>query len=230
MKNHQDSGNYWNFKWFGIAIAALLVTACAAGNPPNAAGHFKWQKPEVDVSLVAQVIPFADGYSSLDSQAAETLDAFLLRQIKSGQQPILRIYALSPLGADESMINEDILARQQAVVAEYAAARGFQSDLLPPRAALTDEANGIVVEAVRYVVIPPSCPDWSGSSKNDANNAPDSNFGCATARNLSLMVAHPRDLVHGRTLEPAPAIRFHKSLESYRQGDTQQVEEMGLEP
>ncbi len=219
-------------KGFGIAMMALVISACSAGEPPNAAGHFKWQEPEVDVSLVSQVIPFLDGYSSLDAQAAETLDAFLRRQIKTGQHPVLRIYGLSPLSGDESgddsMINDDLLAQQQAVVAEYAAIRGFQSDLLPPRAARSDEANGIVVEAVRYVAIPPSCPDWSGSSNSGINNAPSSNFGCATARNLSLMVAHPRDLIQGRTLEPAQAVRFHKSLESYRQGETQQVEEVGL--
>ncbi len=211
------------FKATGVSFLSLLMVACSVQEPPSAAGHFKWHEPEVEFSLITEMIPFSEGYHSLDSQAIETLEAFLQRQIKSGQRPILRIYAVSPLATDENIVDDDFLAQRQAVVAEYAAARGFQSDLLPPRAAVSDGKHGIMVEAVRYVAIPPSCPDWSGSSRQSVNNAPGSNFGCATARNLSLMVAHPRDLIHGRTLGPAQAERFRKSLESYRKGETSPV-------
>jgi type IV pilus biogenesis protein CpaD/CtpE len=38
---------------------------------------------------------------------------------------------------------------------------------------------------------------------SDFTNAPSSNFGCATAVNLGLMVASPGDLAAGRSLEPA---------------------------
>ena len=53
----------------------------------------------------------------------------------------------------------------------------------------------------RHIVTPPACPDWTSQPQADWTNRPPSQFGCATAANLGLMVADPGDLVQGR---PAP--------------------------
>ena len=55
----------------------------------------------------------------------------------------------------------------------------------------------------RYAVTLPPCPNWSMPRANDFTNAPPSNFGCANAVNLGLMVASPGDLAQGRTLAAA---------------------------
>ena len=69
--------------------------------------------------------------------------------------------------------------------------------------------NHVLVLVDRYVVTPPPCPNWTKNPISDHDNEPASNFGCATATDLALMIDDPRDLETGRTLDPAtgePAI------------------------
>jgi pilus assembly protein CpaD len=54
------------------------------------------------------------------------------------------------------------------------------------------------------VTLPP-CPNWSQYPASDFTNARTSNFGCAIANNLGMMVASPADLVSGRDLAHADA-------------------------
>jgi pilus assembly protein CpaD len=61
-------------------------------------------------------------------------------------------------------------------------------------------ANHAIVSVGRYAVTLPTCPNWSQSQSYDFTNAFTSNYGCATATNLGLMVASPADLVSGRPL------------------------------
>lgn len=60
-----------------------------------------------------------------------------------------------------------------------------------------------IVTIGRYMVTLPPCPNWSQYPASDFTNARTSNFGCATANNLGLMVASPADLVGGRELANA---------------------------
>lgn len=60
--------------------------------------------------------------------------------------------------------------------------------------------SGIHVTIERYVVIPPSCADFSNPNEW-SQSYKSSNFGCSDESALGMMVANPRDLVRGRTLE-----------------------------
>jgi pilus assembly protein CpaD len=66
-------------------------------------------------------------------------------------------------------------------------------------------ANHAILGIGRYTVTLPPCPNWSESPNAEYTNAPSSNWGCAAAVNLGLMVADPADLVSGRPLAPADA-------------------------
>src|SRR5216683_7366447 len=59
-------------------------------------------------------------------------------------------------------------------------------------------ANRAIVSIGRYAVTLPDCPNWSQSPTYAFSNALTSNYGCANATNLGLMVASPADLVSGR--------------------------------
>lgn len=60
-----------------------------------------------------------------------------------------------------------------------------------------------IVAVGRYLVTLPPCPNWSQLPASDFANQHSSNFGCADAINLGLMVASPGDLVGGRDLAQA---------------------------
>jgi pilus assembly protein CpaD len=67
----------------------------------------------------------------------------------------------------------------------------------------------------RYTVTLPPCPNWSSPPSAEYTNAHASNWGCAAATNLGLMVASPADLVGGRTLAPADAVITSNAVKLY---------------
>ena len=79
---------------------------------------------------------------------------------------------------------------------------GIVAETVPPG---TVPANRAVIGIGRYAVQLPPCPNWSSPPQAEYTNAHESNWGCAAATNLGLMVAQPADLVSGRTLGPAEA-------------------------
>jgi pilus assembly protein CpaD len=66
-----------------------------------------------------------------------------------------------------------------------------------------------VIVIGHYSVTLPACPNWSKSPATDFTNEASSNFGCASAVNLGMMVASPADLVSGSgvaAIEGKPAV------------------------
>ncbi len=86
-----------------------------------------------------------------------------------------------------------------------------------PGAAEYTEAESPKVLRVdgRNMVSLPPCPNWSQYPASDFTNMKTSNYGCATATNLGLMVANPADLVAGRDLARADATPAVSSVTRY---------------
>ncbi|MGC2203001.1 MAG: CpaD family pilus assembly lipoprotein [Stellaceae bacterium] len=76
-------------------------------------------------------------------------------------------------------------------------------------------ANHAVLGIGRYTVTLPPCPNWSSPPGAEYTNASRSNWGCADAVNLGLMVASPADLVSGRSLTPADGMPAVAAVSRY---------------
>jgi pilus assembly protein CpaD len=75
----------------------------------------------------------------------------------------------------------------------------------------------LVVSLDRYVAVPPAaCPDWSDAMGSADSRQIASNWGCATATNLGLMVADPYDLFVGRQTSPASGEHASNAAARYR--------------
>lgn len=63
----------------------------------------------------------------------------------------------------------------------------------------------------------PGCPDWSGKSDFNPNNATYPGYGCAVNGNLAAMVANPEHLIHGAENTGDTVIMSNsKAIDSYR--------------
>lgn len=63
--------------------------------------------------------------------------------------------------------------------------------------------RGLKLSYERVIAVPPVCGDWSENlGRPNRERTPAPNFGCATQRNLAVMVANPRDLVEPRSETP----------------------------
>lgn len=177
-----------------VPIASMLLPLLAACAPGNAE-YSKSEAParlRVDGATSQLTFAFASGSARL--VAGE--DAHLDRLIAAG--------AIRPADHVEiAASGPPVLADARAAAISRRLLRwGIVADNRPLASVPTNRA---VVIVGRYAVTLPSCPNWSMRSASDFTNASTSNFGCATAVNLGLMVASPADLAGGRTLAAADA-------------------------
>jgi len=115
--------------------------------------------------------------------------------------------------------------------ARLAAVGRWLEDRGAPVFAMPDGANPappepgtVEVVLLRHVAVPPQgCPDWTDWPGETFENDHSSNFGCATATNRALMVAHPRDLVQGRAMDPMDGTFAAGSMKRYRDRETEDL-------
>lgn len=70
----------------------------------------------------------------------------------------------------------------------------------------------------------PNCPSWVVPNMADSNVSQTSNFGCASQRNLAIMVADPSDLLRGKKLSPANSEHTTNALNRYYRRNIEQSE------
>jgi len=173
-----------------LAIPALLaLSACE----PGAASYTTAEAPKelrIDGAASKLNLAFAAGSDQLTPGEAARLQRLAMSggispadrvTIAAAGDPLLRQHRIDSVSRE--LLRYDIIATASPLVGV-------------PR----DHA---VIEVGRYLVTLPPCPNWSQYSASDFTNEKTSNFGCATAVNLGLMVASPADLVSARDLAPA---------------------------
>jgi pilus assembly protein CpaD len=183
----------------------LMVPALMLGLAACAAEYSKSEAPDtlrVDGAESRLSIAFAGGSDRLSAGEAARLD----RMVVSGTiRPADRveIAASGPPGLAE---------RRAAAISRELLRYGIVTQTL---ALGSVPANHAIVSVGRYAVTLPTCPNWSQSLSYDFTNAFTSNYGCANATNLGLMVASPGDLVSGRSFSGPDAQPAAAAVQRY---------------
>jgi len=183
-----------------IAVPLLLgLTACGVTE------YSKSEAPttlQVDGTQSRVEIAFAPGSYRLAAGEARRLDRLVLDgNIRPADR--VAIVASGPPGLAE---------RRSAAISSELLRYGIVASIV---ALDTVPANRAIVSVGRYTVTLPTCPNWSESLAAEFTNALSSNYGCANATNLGLMVASPADLVSGRALAPADGQPAVAAVERY---------------
>ncbi len=212
--HHRSARIGWAFAF------ALSLGACSADTTSwSPAASPKANKVEL-VHLTFDV-PFAGSEHDLDGEGKAGLEAFLARnEVGYGD----RVYVIAAARQTHA-----VAARRAEGIARVLALHGLAPSVLahaewagrPPR------ADAVRVLVQRFVVRAPGCPDFRKPASGDYGNTESSNFGCATAVNLGLMVADPRDLVQGRDDGPADGERAAASIRRYREGKETPIDTSG---
>lgn len=192
-----------------VLIAAAALAALLSGCAPYPKSS--WTPVEAPVenqvrwTETSHVVRFNPGDGSLSPGERSRLDAFLgvARPDRTD-----RIFVL----AEEGRVD----TRRAASVREYLVERQVGSRQIESAMAAGDAPDTVKIVIGRYIVIPPSCPNWSKPSSGDANNRTSSNFGCATVSNFGAMLADPGDLVAGRPLGPGDGKVSAGAVQRYR--------------
>lgn len=156
------------------------------------------------------VVAFPEGGDTLAPSERARLNVFLAQATPDYGDQLL----VGP-GAVPAAMAGEAEARSDAVV-KALQARGLDARTAPPEIGRTAWDGTVRVVLGRYLVHTPNCPDWTKPADADHLNRVHSNYGCATASSLDLMVANPADLVHGRTMTPGDADQATRLFRVYR--------------
>lgn len=189
-----------------LALAAIIVTACTETLPPPPPPDYS----DIKVEWVAMTYDLAyDGAAAQPGAAALAgLDAFL-------DNSAVRLTDQVALEAGRGIAPEVAAARAKALEAHLRRRLpGVRVRLLE-----SHDATARVVVG-RYVAVQPECEGFRvheqlASAFRNPDNQVDTNFGCATARNLAATVADPADLKAGRALSPAPSQPHALAIDRY---------------
>jgi len=170
------------FRLYPVSVALLLaLAACVAEYSKSEAPN----ELRVDGTETRREVAFAAGSAYLPSGELRKIDQWVLGgSIRPADR--VQIAAAGPPGLAE---------RRAAAISSELLRYGIVATALPID---TVPANRAVVSIGRYAVTLPTCPNWSQSLRYEFTNALSSNYGCANATNLGLMVASPADLASGR--------------------------------
>ncbi len=203
-----------------VVALALLTAGCGTDATPwSSAASPKANRLEL-VHLDHDVA-FAQSSVQMDRPALDSLEAFLARnQIGYGD----RVYVVA--SADHP---NPIATRRAQGIAQYLNRQGLDPMVLPSAEWAGAPAPGAIRVLVhRFVVNTPNCPDWRKPAHADYANTVASNFGCATAVNLGMMVADPHDLVQGHDEGDAEGEREAAAVKRYRDGKITPIDSSGV--
>ncbi len=214
-----------------LRCGLLLLLAACAGGP----GLEEPSPNELRVDAVRHEhrVYFATDSASLPAAERQRLLAFL-REVGPDGRAVIHLAG----HADErhtDAYNLALSARRAESVAEFLRQHGLDDapieqvafgERFPAVPEHTPEAwrmnRRVEIATERHAVVPPDCPNWGDPRDPNFANRPLPNLGCATATNLGLMVAQPRDLIRGRELAPADGIRVAEAVARYRQDKVKQ--------
>jgi pilus assembly protein CpaD len=199
-------------------LAGIAIVVALAGCHPETA---YWSPSEsskqnrVDWVRFDHTVSFNAASRTLSEGELDRLAEFLERVDPRYGDQIL-------VGTGAGGIENEMATGRVAAVIEYLRDQGLKVAPMPPIASARWDGT-VRLRVGRYVVTPPNCPDWSKSASYDPANVPSSNFGCATAVNLGLMVADPGDLVRGRSAGPSDGTYGARMIRNYREGEKKGV-------
>ena len=193
------------------SIFVLATLIALDGCTPYTAEYSPSQSPKRNTVTWVETqyaVPFAEGSAVLSAADRAALERFLARQAR-GETVRVTVAAADGGGA--------LAVRRETAVVEYLRGRGLDARL-GPLAGQGGSRSTVTVAVGRFVVTPPACPDWSKSTAGDSGNTTNSNFGCATATNLGMMVADPGHLVRGAPMGPGDGDMLARGVSNYRRG------------
>ncbi len=202
-----------------LAAACFMVAALAGCAEPTTT----WKPAEaqynnrVEYVALRHNIQFAPGAVVLSGAEQKKLDGFLDRiGTRHGDR-----LALYPSGPDDGR-TAALSTNRAAAIAQQLRQRGLEAEAAPP-GAIETAPDSLRLVVGRYLVTPPPCPNWRKEAGDDPANQTAGNWGCATSRNLGLMVADPGDLVTGREVSPADGDAEARRFRDYRTGESKKA-------
>lgn len=199
-----------------LFLPVLLAGCSEMGSVVKDRQPAQWKpwEPKVETATRQKDFAFKGGQSSLTAKQLSDLKHMAISTDGSAKVSA-RIITHTTLDKVEK---EPFRSRVNCIVRALIKA-GVSKDSIDviSQASTTKEAGAILTVAIdQSKMARINCPGWNYDLGNTAWPEGEPDFGCATASNISQMVANPRDLDEGRAASTGDAIRNDLSEHMYR--------------
>lgn len=211
-----------------ISVISVLFVCLAVAGCQQHSDRFPWDPLNLQVEMAPRdskpvnvtpsdasfAVRFPPGQAALSEAERRAAVGFLTRRA---------IDASDEIFVDFGVLHEttELASSRRITISEVVIAAGLDPKIVRVRANVRGVAENEINLTVRtFLVTLPGCPDYTARAGRAFSNQPHSNWGCATAVNLGLMVAEPSDLISGRggTLGDGEALTL--STQRHRAGET----------
>jgi len=181
-------------------FVAVALSACAL--PPKPQGHDILQNHKIQVTSqqVSISIALPQSGMSLSPGDASRFKWFLRDYVQRGRSAVT-VESAQPILARDLLLNN-----------------GFRDSEIFIAPATTVKAPNALLSFTANKVVSPECGDWSSSPSFTPGNAPHSNYGCATQRNMSKMVADPGEFIQAQPSSGGNASRSDAGIFTHQSG------------
>ena len=192
------------------AIALIAVAGCNYPDSPRTLDETDY-RARYPIGVKSEVVAteFRGNGGAMTPDELATLRAFVAAYIDRGQKPLTILMGGS--GQSHQGLAEGIR--------ETAIAQGLARSEVLIGVDPAQSSEIVTASFISYTAIVPECGYWYQESYSNANNANSANFGCATQRNLGLMLADPSDLLAPTEFDPRDGPRTAIVIDLYRRGE-----------
>jgi len=181
MKNHR------HILRAGAILASLVLAAACVPKSAQFTGVAPQKRNEVQMVRMTHEVRFNPTTGEMLTGEANRIDSFL-SSIRFGYGDTVSL----------DVGDGPVPANRWRAVNAHLNQRGIWLEDRAPISGAAPRPGSAVLVIDRYVVSAPNCSDWGQNLSVNWSNGQSPNFGCSTTTLLGLMVANPRDLIHGQ--------------------------------
>ncbi len=205
---------------------SALLFVLASGCTPEVAEWTPAQSPKenkVDRAIYTYTIHYPSHASGMEKREKQNLFKFL--KTHAGSPLAVSVILEEYGGHSESRVRDIERELLRFGIPYDLITVDFEQDESPHKShkphkphkhSKSHSGSGVKLTLERYLVIPPSCGDFSQPIGDARQAYSHSNHGCAVTANLGMMIANPRDLMKGRTLGDSDGTVMAAGVKRYR--------------
>ena len=187
--------------FLALAVVSLVLAAC---EQPKHAPDYRAAFPlVVSKETISLPVNFSSGEGGLLGQAALDFERVVVDYHNRGRKALMIETGVGKAARSGAEKARKMLMKAGVPSADISIARG-------------GPGGGVVLSFAAHKVKVPECGDFTSKMSQNWTNIRSSNFGCATQRNLGLMVRDPGDLQKAQPVSGADGPKSSSTIDSFR--------------
>lgn len=195
------------------ALAAAPLAGCSASDleADDSMSAFRVaDRYPIQVSRGPVVLEVSSRHGSLQPNQMNAVASFARQAMSGGATPVT-ISRPSGGGASGQVARD---------IASLFAAQGVPGNMVRTATYPGPASAPVRLTVIKTMAVTRPCGTWDTNLADSADNAPNSNHGCAIQANIAAMVVNPNDFEAPKTMSPSPAASRAQAVSKINNGQS----------